>query len=101
VSPAPSTIERGERIAHARAVAPNPDSISWELRTRWALRKQTVLSLTDRCTDPEDRLEPMRRIEGRINHVATTGAFVVIDHTHVPLEDVLAVHEPHFTQGAA
>lgn len=65
-------------------------SISWELRAKWATRQDVVLSLSERC-DP-------RRLEGQVNSVAPSGAFVVVDGWHVPMEDVLAVHQPHYTQ---
>lgn len=70
-------------------------SISWELRAKWASREEVVLSLSERC-DP-------RRLEGTVDRVAPSGAFVVCDGWHIPIEDVLGVHRPHYTQtrGAA
>lgn len=65
-------------------------SISWELRAKWATRAEVVLSLSERC-DP-------RRLEGRVDRVAPSGAFVIVGGWHVPIEDVLAVHLPHYTQ---
>jgi hypothetical protein len=65
-------------------------SITWELRAKWATRQPVVLSLSERCKP--------RRLEGLVNRVAPSGAFVVVDGWHVPTEDILAVHLPHFTQ---
>lgn len=49
-----------------------------------------MLTLTDRC-------QP-QRLEGRVDRVSATDAFVVLDGTHVPIDDVLAIHTPHFAQ---
>jgi hypothetical protein len=69
------------------------DSITWELRGKWARQEAVVLTLSEHCNP--------RRLEGLVDHVATTGAFVVVDGWHVPTEHVLAVHRPHFTQREA
>lgn len=70
-------------------------AIAWELRAAWARtpRPIVVLSLSEHCTP--------RRLTGRIDRVAATDAFIVIDGWHVPLDEVLAVHRPHHTQEAA
>lgn len=65
-------------------------SISWELRAKWATRQEVVLTLSERC-------QP-RRLEGRVDRVAPSGAFVVVAGWHVPMGDVLGVHQPHYTQ---
>lgn len=69
-------------------------AVAWELRGAWARtpRRPVVLSLSERCTP--------RRLEGRVEKVAATNAFAIVDGCHVPLEDVLAVHRPHHTQKA-
>jgi hypothetical protein len=66
---------------------------AWELRGRWAKCEWVVLTLSDRCM--------VRRLEGVVEHVAVTGAYVVVDGWHVPTVDVLGVARPHHTQGAA
>jgi hypothetical protein len=68
-------------------------SITWELRAKWARRQEVVLTLSERC-------EP-RRLEGLVTRVAPSGAFVVCDGWHVPTEEILAVHLPHYSQSAA
>lgn len=65
-------------------------SITWELRAKWATRTPVVLSLSERCVP--------RRLEGLVDKVAPSGAFVICDGVHVPTGDILAVHLPHFTQ---
>jgi hypothetical protein len=75
---------------HLFALERPTDSISWELRARWAKREEVALSLSERC-DPQ-------RLEGTVDRVAPSGAFVIVAGWHVPMEDVLAVHRPHFTQ---
>lgn len=61
-------------------------AITWDLRGAWAKRKRVALSLDERCTP--------RRLEGTIQRIATTGAFVVIEGFHVPTDAILAVHNP-------
>jgi hypothetical protein len=80
------------RQARLFALERPTDSISWELRAKWATREEVVLSLSERC-DPQ-------RLEGTVDRVAPSGAFVIVAGWHVPIEDVLAVHRPHFTQHA-
>lgn len=67
-------------------------SITWELRAKWAKRQEVVLTLSDRCNP--------QRIEGLVDRVAASGAFVVVDGWHVPTDEILGVHQPHFTQAA-
>lgn len=76
-----STLERPE---HA---------LAFELRARWADRHPVVLTLTERCV--------VRRVEGQVEQVAVTGAFVVVDGWHCPLSDVLSVRSPHHAQREA
>jgi hypothetical protein len=68
-------------------------ALAFELRARWADQRPVVLTLTERCI--------VRRIEGRVERVAVTGAFVVIEGWHVPLGEILAVHSPHHSQKEA
>ncbi len=60
-------------------------AIAWELRSAWATGRRVSLSLEQRAGD---------RLEGHVQRVAATGAFVVLAGVHVPLEAVLAVHHP-------
>lgn len=64
--------------------------LAYEMRAHWALRRPVVLTLSDRCV--------VQRVEGTVEQVAVTGAFVVVDGWHVPLQDILSVRTPHFTQ---
>jgi hypothetical protein len=59
-------------------------SIAWELRSAWASGRRVSLTLGA----DEDR------VEGHVQRVAATGAFVVVRSLHVPMESVLAVHHP-------
>jgi hypothetical protein len=65
---------------------------AWELRGAWAAHRRVVVTLSDRCV--------VQRVEGLIEAVAVTGAFVVIDGWHIPTADVTGVHRPHYTQEA-
>jgi hypothetical protein len=58
----------------------------WELRGIWARAGTVRLTLAEGCV--------LRTIVGRIDHVAVTGAFVVVDGWHIPLHVVLAVGKP-------
>jgi hypothetical protein len=60
-------------------------TIAWELRGHWAAHRRVALTLSDRCIQ--------KRIEGHVDRIATTDAFVVVDGWHVPLQDVLAVYK--------
>lgn len=62
----------------------------WDLRTAWAKNRRVVLTLSDRCM--------IRRIEGTVEQVAVTGAFVLISGWHVPCADILGISFPHHTQ---
>jgi hypothetical protein len=62
------------------------ESVSWELRGAWSARKRVALSLDGRCHP--------RRLEGLVQRVAATGAFVEIEDFHVPVDAILAVHSP-------
>jgi hypothetical protein len=59
------------------------DAMAWELRYAWAVGKRVSLSLASGL-----------RIEGHVTTVAATSAFVVVSGCHVPLAQVLAVHNP-------
>lgn len=65
-------------------------SVAWELRTAWATRRVVVLALSERCW-------PMR-LEGRVDAVAATDTYCVVAGYHVPLDDVLGVFRPHYSQ---
>jgi hypothetical protein len=60
-------------------------------------QRDVVLTLSERCE--------MRRLQGRVKRVAVTGAFVIVTAKdgdwHVPIDDVLAIHRPHFEQERA
>lgn len=40
----------------------------------------------------------IRRVEGLIERVAVTGAFVVIEGWHIPTVEILGILKPHFSQ---
>lgn len=61
-------------------------AIAWELRGAWASGRPVRLTLSERCV--------LRTVIGRVERVAATGAFAVVDGWHVPLEDVMAVGKP-------
>lgn len=61
-------------------------ALVWELRAAWASGRRVALSLDPRCK-PE-------RIEGWIDRVAASGAFVIAAGWHVPTERILAIHHP-------
>lgn len=71
-------------------LARSEQGIAWDLRARWAAHKPVVLTLSDRCM--------VKRVEGIIEYVAVTGAFVIVDGWHIPCVDVLGVTAPHFSQ---
>jgi hypothetical protein len=62
------------------------DVLAWELRAAWASGKRVALSL--------ERPDGVKRLEGHVRRVAPSGAFVVVGATHVPMDVVLAVHNP-------
>jgi hypothetical protein len=66
---------------------------AWELRGYWAARRRVALTLTSRCM--------ISRVEGLIERVSVTGAFVVFDGRHIPTVDILAVARPHHSQPAS
>lgn len=68
-------------------------ALAFELRARWADRRPVVLTLTERCV--------VRRVEGLVERVAVTGAFVICDSWHIPLGEILAIHSPHHSQKEA
>lgn len=61
-------------------------AVAWELRTAWATGRRVALSLSERCTP--------RRVEGHVQVVAATSAFVTVAGWRIPLDEVLAVHLP-------
>jgi hypothetical protein len=73
-----STLERSEQ------------AIAWQLRGDWMAHRKVVLILTDRCM--------IRRVEGLIERVSVTGAFVICDGWHIPTVDILGIVRPHHSQ---
>ena len=60
-------------------------SMAWELRSCWASGRRVALTL-ERC----DRT----RLEGHVQKIAATDAYVQVCGLRVPLDRVLAVHIP-------
>jgi hypothetical protein len=60
-------------------------SMAWELRSAWASGRRVSLSL-ERCD--------MDRVEGHVQRVAASAAFVQVRGLRIPLERVLAIHSP-------
>jgi hypothetical protein len=78
----------------AEGVLERPEqATAWELRTAWATRRRVVLTLSERCI--------VRRIEGTVERVAVTGAFVEINGWHVPTVEIFGVSSPHHSQRKA
>jgi hypothetical protein len=69
-----------------RALVRPIGAIAWELRAAWASGRRVALSLDERSS--------RRRVEGCVDRVAASGAFVVVARIHVPLPVILAVHLP-------
>lgn len=72
-----------------------PESaVGWELRGAWASRREIVATL--RADRP--------RIRGYVEHVAATDAFALIwdgaGMAHAPIERVLSIRSPHFSEPA-
>ncbi|HEV2790410.1 MAG TPA: hypothetical protein VGV69_03830 [Solirubrobacterales bacterium] len=65
-------------------------SILWELRQRWASGKRVSLTLDERGG---------RRVEGQVQRVSPTGAWVKVNGMMIPTELILAVHNPAFCGG--
>ena len=60
--------------------------LAWELRGVWAKAGEVRLTLAPGCHLPT--------IVGRVQQVAVTGAFVVVDGWHMPMDRVLAIGKP-------
>ena len=60
------------------------DAVAWELRGHWASGRRVALSIDG----------DVSRVEGHVQAVSPTGAYVVVAELHVPLDRVLAVHRP-------
>jgi hypothetical protein len=58
---------------------------AWRLRGSWASGRRVSLTIDSR---------DLHRIEGHVQAVSATNAYVVIAGQHVPLDYVLAVHYP-------
>lgn len=72
-------------MRHSKSLVRPLSSTVWELRGAWALGRRISVSI-----DTADE----SRLEGLVRSVAPTGAYVVVNGRHVPLERVLAVHRP-------
>ena len=55
-------------------VTHDEQTLAWEIRRRWAAHKPVVLTLSERCM--------VHRVEGLIEYVAVTGAYVIVDGWH-------------------
>jgi hypothetical protein len=62
------------------------DAMVWELRAAWGAGWRVALTLDERCV--------VDRLEGTVDHVSATGAWVEVAGWHVPTDAVLAVHRP-------
>lgn len=75
------------------------EAFAWELRAAWASQKRVTLTL-----DPEIAELTVDRIRGTVEHVSSTGLFVImldgLGEIHVPLAAVLSIRSPHFTEPA-
>lgn len=74
-------------------VAARESAAAWALRGAWGGRWPVVLRLDERAVLP--------RVSGYVEHVAGSGAYVLIEELdgeqiHVPCAYVLAVRRPHF-----
>jgi hypothetical protein len=72
-------------------IARPADRIVWELRGAWARARVVRLTLAERCM--------VERVIGRVERIAVTGAFVVVDGWHIPADDILAVGFPPLCGG--
>jgi hypothetical protein len=61
------------------------NSIFWELRRFWASGKRVSLTLTEAAGN---------RVEGQVQRVSATGAWVRVNGLLIRAEDILAVHSP-------
>lgn len=83
-------------------VLSRPESaLGWELRGALASGRPVRLALSERCDGIHRNPDGQRILQGRIQRVAATNAYCVIQGRHVPLTDILTISRPHFTQGAA
>lgn len=77
--------------------------LGWELRGALAsgrLVRLVRLVLDHRCDGVRVNETGDRILEGRVQRVAATDAYCVVQGRHVPLDAILAVHRPHFEQAA-
>lgn len=72
--------------------------LGWELRGALASGRLVRLVLDHRCDGVRVNETGDRILEGRVQRVAATDAYCVVQGRHVPLEAILAVHRPHFEQ---
>ncbi len=83
-------------------VLSRPESaVGWELRGAMMAGRVVRLALSERCDGVLRNADGQRILEGRVQSVAATNAYCVVQGRHVPLTDVLAVAKPHFSQGHA
>lgn len=57
--------------------------LSWDFRGFWARRVPVVVTMSERAV--------IRTVVGRVQRVASTGAFAVVDGWHLPMSHVLRV----------
>lgn len=75
--------------------------LGWELRGALASGRIVRLVLDGRCDGVLVNEWGDRILEGRVQRVAATDAYCVVQGRHVPLDAILAVHRTHFRQAAA
>jgi hypothetical protein len=89
------------RASDSTVVARPVRVLGWELRKLMALRRRVRVTLSDRCDGVLPREDGRRVLEGYVTSVSPTDAFAIVVGRHVPLDEILALHKPHFSQGRA
>lgn len=78
----------------AREIAYPESAVARELRLHWLTGRVVSLALDDRCYCP--------RVKGRVRRVSPSAASATIEDAYgeilVPLDAVLSVRLPHFTE---
>jgi hypothetical protein len=78
----------------AREIAYPESAVARELRLRWLTQEVVSIALDDRCFVP--------RVKGRVRRVSPTAATATIEDAYgeilVPLDAVLSVRLPHFSE---
>jgi hypothetical protein len=75
-------------------------SLGWDLRTAMALGREIRVVLSGRCDGVRVAEDGSRVLQGRVQRVSPTNAHMTIQGVMVPLDEVLAVHRPHYSQSA-